>query len=123
MTIPMRRFHLQRDVDVTGVSGVGVVADGVEFGKPLDIMWPDGAKTSLPAGWVRVVWRGERPSTVLWASARVAEEIHGHNGATRLVWLDAVPVEVESLSRPWSEAAYAHDRVMAARGDHDEPGT
>lgn len=29
-----RLFELQRDVDVTGYSGVGVVADGV--------IWPDG---------------------------------------------------------------------------------
>lgn len=27
----MRRFHLRRDVDAAGVSGIGKVAEGVEF--------------------------------------------------------------------------------------------
>lgn len=67
-----RRFELHRDVDVSGVSGVGVVADGV--------LWPDGR--------VSVRWRGSRPSTVSWDCLEDAEAIHGHGGATRIVWLD-----------------------------------
>lgn len=67
-----QRFELHRDVDVSGVSGTGIVADGVVF--------PDGE--------VCIRWRGERPSTVTWKSVSDAEEIHGHSGATRFVWLD-----------------------------------
>jgi hypothetical protein len=67
-----KRFHLQRDEDVTGVSGVGVVADGV--------VWPDGA--------VAIRWRGPRPSTVHWATLADAEWVHGHGGSTRFVWDD-----------------------------------
>lgn len=104
MTFPMRRFQLHRDVDVSGVSGEGVVADGVEFGKELFVVWPDGLKTELPQRWVRLVWRTQGHSTALYESAEQVERIHGHNGATRLVWLDEEPVEVESLSRPWSRA-------------------
>lgn len=63
-------FVLQRDLDHTGVSGTGTVADGVEF--------PDGT--------VAVRWRGEHASTVVWASLVDALHVHGHAGATRVVW-------------------------------------
>lgn len=71
MTQP-RRFHLQRDLDVTGASGTGRVADGIQ--------WPDGT--------VSIRWRGERPSVVFWASIQDAEQVHGHGGASRIVWDD-----------------------------------
>lgn len=66
----MRLFHLQRDVDVSGISGTGIVADGVVF--------PDGVAV--------IRWRGERQSTVVWPSIEDVEAIHGHGGATRIVW-------------------------------------
>jgi hypothetical protein len=69
------RFHLERDVDVTGASGTGHVADGV--------LWPDGTVT--------VRWRGERKSTVNWDRVEDAEAVHGHGGATRIVWDDVRP--------------------------------
>lgn len=47
----VRRFQLHRDQDITGVSGTGIVADGVLF-----------ADRS-----VAIRWRGEHPSTVVWA--------------------------------------------------------
>ncbi|MGA4989928.1 hypothetical protein [Nonomuraea bangladeshensis] len=62
-------FTLVRDVDVSGVSGTGTVADGV--------VWPDGT--------VSVRWRGQRPSIVHWATLDDVKHIHGHNGATRIV--------------------------------------
>ena len=68
----MRRFQLQRDHDVSGISGTGIVADGVEF--------PDGTTV--------IRWRGERQSTVVWPSIEDVEAIHGHGGATRIVWID-----------------------------------
>lgn len=111
MSIPMRRFELHRMVDVSGVSGLGVVAAGVQFGKALDIVWPDGVRTTFPAGWVRLVWSTRVGSTGLYASKDDVLSIHGHSGGTVLVWLDPEPVEVESLSRPWSREAMAHDRV------------
>ncbi|MFG3050349.1 helix-turn-helix transcriptional regulator [Kitasatospora sp. NPDC048239] len=67
-----RLFHLQRDHDVTGVSGTGVVAWGVQ--------WPDGTVT--------IRWTGDRPSTVNWASIDDAVHVHGHGGHTRIVWAD-----------------------------------
>lgn len=71
----MRRFHLYRTEDVTGVSGVGVVAEGIE--------WEDRAITMR--------WRGKHRSTVHWDAAEgiaAVEVIHGHGGATRVEWLD-----------------------------------
>ncbi len=68
-------FHLQRDVDVTGASGTGRVADGV--------LWPDGAVT--------LRWRGPRASTVHWDRIEDAEAIHGHGGHTTIVWDDPQP--------------------------------
>lgn len=67
-----RLFDLQRDHDVSGVSGTGRVANGV--------LWPDGT--------VSLRWIGERPSTVHWDRLADAEHVHGHGGATRIVWAD-----------------------------------
>ncbi|CAM5717931.1 hypothetical protein [Streptomyces fumanus] len=67
-----RLFTLERDTDITGVSGTGTVADGV--------LWPDGT--------VSIRWRGDRPSIVFWESLPDAEHVHGHQGATRFVWAD-----------------------------------
>ncbi|MFJ9799874.1 hypothetical protein [Streptomyces sp. NPDC101145] len=72
MTSTPRRFYLLRHTDITGVSGTGIVADGVQ--------WPDGTAS--------VRWRGPRPSTVHWDRIDDAITIHGHGGATEIVWLD-----------------------------------
>lgn len=68
----VRTFEFHRDYDVTGYSGTGVVAEGVTF--------DDGVTV--------VHWRGERRSTVVWQSVEDAIAVHGHDGATRLVWTD-----------------------------------
>ena len=67
----MRTFTLVRDHDVTGISGTGVVAEGVEFS--------DG---TVALRWIT----GEHHSTVLWGSIASVEAIHGHGGATRVVF-------------------------------------
>lgn len=68
-----RPFLLQRDRDISGVSGTGTVADGV--------LWPDGTAS--------VRWRGEHPSVVFWDRGEESiAHVHGHGGATRVVWAD-----------------------------------
>lgn len=67
-----RLFQLHRDVDVTGFSGTGVVADGV--------IWPDGT--------VSMRWRGEVRTTTEAACMAHIQTIHGHDGATRVVLAD-----------------------------------
>lgn len=75
-----RRFYLQRNTDVTGVSGTGRVADGV--------LWPDGSAD--------VRWLGERPSAVHWDRFDDAVAVHGHGGSTVIVWLDFESTEIEN---------------------------
>jgi hypothetical protein len=67
-----RPFLLVRDVDVTGVSGRGVVAEGVEFS----------------TGLVALTWLGDWPTSVVFHDRGIesVEAVHGHNGATRIVW-------------------------------------
>jgi hypothetical protein len=69
----MRTFRLERQVDVTGISGTGHVADGVLF--------EDDGTTVIH-------WRGAHPSTVVWPDISHAMAIHGHGGATKFVWSD-----------------------------------
>lgn len=69
----MRRFVLNRKEDVSGVSGTGVVVEGVEFSD----------------GTVALRWLGERPSLVFWKNIEDAIGIHGHNGLTIVEWIDA----------------------------------
>lgn len=97
----VRTFEFHRDDDVSGVSGTGVVADGVTF--------DDGVTV--------VRWRGERRSTVVWPSVEDAIAVHGHDGATRLVYtgLSAVAVMVEQFAQEMQAAAdrrNAIDRVL-----------
>lgn len=69
----MRRFELHRDSDVSGVSGTGVVAEGIAF--------TDGTAV--------IRWTvGEHRSTVVWPDVDSVQAVHGHNGATRVVWID-----------------------------------
>jgi hypothetical protein len=69
----MRRFVLQRDRDDTGVTGTGVVAEGVQ----------------LSDGRVVIRWLGAHSSIVFWDDIGSVLRVHGHKGATRLRWLDA----------------------------------
>lgn len=62
----MRTVELFRERDITGVSGTGVVADGVEFA--------DGV--------VVLRWFGQHRSTVVWSDIATAMVVHGHDGAT-----------------------------------------
>jgi hypothetical protein len=63
-----REFELVRDEDVSGVSGTGVVADGIE----------------LSNGVVVLAWHGEHSSTVVWPSIQDAIAVHGHDGRTKI---------------------------------------
>lgn len=79
----MRRFVLMRHEDETGVSGTGVVAEGVE--------WTDGT--------VSMRWMGARCSTVYWDNVADAIAIHGHNGKTELKYVDQEDISPEFMHR------------------------
>lgn len=68
----IRRFVLMRSVDVSGISGTGLVAWGVEF--------PDGKVVTR--------WNGLVAQTCVWDSIADVEAIHGHSGSTEIKWLD-----------------------------------
>ncbi|KKL78718.1 hypothetical protein LCGC14_2022080 [marine sediment metagenome] len=68
-----RPFCLVRKEDKTGISGTGVVAGGVLF--------PDGV--------VALRWYSEWPTSVVFHDRGIeaVEKIHGHDGATEIVWM------------------------------------
>lgn len=74
MSSNYRRFVLQRDEDETGVSGTGVVAEGVEFSN----------------GVVALHWTSDFPTSVVFhhRGMESVEHVHGHSGKTKILWLD-----------------------------------
>lgn len=68
----MRRFHLIRTEDVSGQSGTGTVAEGVEFHD----------------GQVAMRWRTHIRSSALYDCIQDVQEIHGHGGLTTVQWVD-----------------------------------
>ncbi len=75
----MRAFRLVREVDVTGISGAGVVAEGVEFSDGTTVLrW-------LKAGTARP--EHVKPTTVVHDDVESVIGLHGHNGATHIEWV------------------------------------
>ena len=68
----MRTFILYRVTDVSGVSGTGVVAEGVEFS--------DGVCVCR--------WTTDTATTTMYNSIQDVEHIHGHAGATKIIFED-----------------------------------
>jgi hypothetical protein len=69
-----RRFVLVRDEDETGVSGTGIVAEGIRFS----------------SGAVALQWTTDWPTSVVFHERGIesVEHVHGHNGKTRIEWMD-----------------------------------
>lgn len=71
----MRRFVVQRQRDETGISGIGLVAQGVQFSDGVVVMrWCTATGPQ---------------STTIFNSVDDLRTVHGHNGATTIVWIDA----------------------------------
>jgi len=66
----MKTFHLNRIKDVSGISGTGIVANGVEFN--------DGKCV--------ISWFGPIHSIEIFNSIHEIDAIHGHKGATLVVY-------------------------------------
>lgn len=69
----MRTFTLQREEDVSGVSGTGTVAEGAVF-----------ADGKVAMRWIV----GMHKSTAIFDSIEDVVHIHGHEGATLVHWED-----------------------------------
>lgn len=68
----MRTFWLDREADISGVSGTGKVAEGVEFER---------------GGSVVLRWCAGGPSSIsIWPSLKDMIAVHGHNGSTLIHW-------------------------------------
>ena len=68
----MRRFHLVREVDVSGVSGTGVVAEGLEFSN----------------GMIALTWISPHRTVTVSENIKTVEVLHGHEGSTKVRWID-----------------------------------
>ncbi len=86
----MRRFYLDRYEDSSGVSGTGRVAEGVVF----------------EAGEVVLFWLTDHRSMGLYTSIDEVVCIHGHEGRTRVAWIDGNDGTVAPLPLPPLRAAH-----------------
>lgn len=82
-----RLFTMVRNGDETGVSGTGIVADGIEF----------------PNGMVAVCWRSKTPSVNVYRSFVEFKHVHidAHpSNDTEIHWQKTVEDEVEKQDAP-----------------------
>jgi hypothetical protein len=68
----MKRFFLDRIKDVSGVSGIGRVAEGC--------MFADGS--------IVIRWLTKTPSIALYRNVEDLIAVHGHCNSTRITWID-----------------------------------
>lgn len=73
-----RMFVLDRQVDATGVSGTGIVAEGVEFSN----------------GKCAVSWLTDVTSVAVYDGIEQVRSIHGHDGQTEIVYADEARVRI-----------------------------
>ena len=73
----IRRFHFVRSEDVSGVSGTGVVGEGVEFS----------------CGKVAFTWLSHMGTVAVYDNIKTLLAVHGHDGKGTIDWLDPDAVE------------------------------
>lgn len=72
MSYKIKPFYLIRHSDVNGLSGTGIVAVGVVY----------------PNGKAHMQWISFKSSFEMHDSVESLIDIHGHSGATELIWGD-----------------------------------
>lgn len=73
--MPFQRFRLERKHDSSGISGTGVVAQGVEFdGGTVVLCWNQNSSLRATVG--------------VYPDLRTMAAIHGHGGSTSIIWLE-----------------------------------
>lgn len=68
----LKIFFLERSQDVSGISGVGIIAEGCLF----------------DSGEAVVHWFGAHASINIYKSIDDILFVHGHNGSTKLIFKD-----------------------------------
>lgn len=75
LPVKVRRFYLMRNEDVSGVSGLGKVAEGCEFEN----------------GMCALSFSSQYQHVNTYANMRAVVEVHGHGGKTVVVYVDEMP--------------------------------
>jgi hypothetical protein len=101
----VRRFHLERDVDVSGVSGTGAVAYGVQAPNGTCVLW----------------WDSEHESIGIYPSMDTLLAVHGHSGSTHAVFVDDPAELAEPAGPPEQAPAPAAERLPAPRRSKKTP--
>lgn len=83
MSFKIKPFYLLRHADINGLSGTGVVAVGVVY----------------PNGRAHMQWVSFKTSFEMHDSVENLIDIHGHNGATQLIYGDPPCEEDKPLKR------------------------
>jgi len=68
----MKLFQLNRIIDKSGVSGLGIIAEGVLFSN----------------GKICIRWIGQYSSLVIWDSIEDLKNVNLHNNNTEIIWLN-----------------------------------
>lgn len=71
----MKRFNLNRSLDASGVSGIGLVAEGVVFSNGQAVLHWVSERTVVGVS-----------SLVIYDSLTDLMKVHGHNGNTTVEW-------------------------------------
>lgn len=111
----MRLFHLKRSVDDSGVSGTGVVAEGVIFKNGNCILH----------------WLTQYSSLGFYETIEQLEKIHGHGGHTQVVYNDndlsnlhaPNPVSVKASSSGLSTTNPVHATKIQSVSESVDSGT
>ncbi len=67
-----RRFIMNRSKDESGISGTGIVAEGLQFSSKKCV----------------ISWLSDTPSIEIYDSIEELNRIHGHQGETQIKWID-----------------------------------
>jgi hypothetical protein len=74
--VASRRFLLVRETDISGVSGTGVVAEGIRFSDDRVVLnWFFSNNEGM-----------SHAGLSIYDNIKDCEKIHGHNGATKIQW-------------------------------------
>jgi hypothetical protein len=93
----MKHFHLERVEDESGVSGTGIVAEGVIFSN----------------GKCAINWLTKYSSIAVYENIEDVEFIHGHNGKTKVVLEDALLSAAKGMLKVIDDHATPNIRAHA----------
>lgn len=101
----MRFFYLHRKNDVSGVSGSGIVANGVEF---------DSGKVALT--WVKTDWG----VVGVYDNIKAVDKVHGHGGDTEVIYHEPMLLGAK-LGEAFERLAQEHEYEFKGDGPMADP--